>query len=179
MSTERRASSRAISALRREARACTNCSLYQHATQTVFGEGRPGADLMLVGEQPGSEEDLSGQPFVGPAGKLLEKALEKAGLQGASLYVTNAVKHFKWKPRGKRRLHQKPNLTEIEACFPWLEAEIDAIRPKSIVCLGATAARSVLGRSVPVSDGPERSRMFRMLCNDLLRARSAARDPAG
>src|SRR5438046_1759332 len=119
---------------------CRACDLWRNATQTVFGEGAPDADVMLVGEQPGDQEDLSGHPFVGPAGKLLDRALERAGLDRSSVYVTNVVKHFKWEPRGKRRIHKKPNSAEINACRPWLEVEIQLVKPRAIVCLGATAA---------------------------------------
>jgi uracil-DNA glycosylase len=136
-----------LRALRKAARGCTACPLYRTGTQTVFGEGSPGAPIMLVGEQPGNVEDLSGRPFVGPAGKLLDRALADAGLDRAQIYVTNAVKHFKWVQRGKRRLHKRPGSLEIVACKPWLEAEIAAIAPQVIVCLGATAAQALLGRS--------------------------------
>jgi len=138
----------------------TNCAkLPKHArpaicgnsAQTVFGEGMPTAKIMLVGEQPGNQEDLEGKPFVGPAGKLLDAALEKAGIDRKKVYVTNAVKHFKWEPRGKRRIHKKPNAVEIAACRPWLDAEIAALRPKMIVCLGATAAQALLGRAFRVT----------------------------
>jgi uracil-DNA glycosylase family protein len=130
--------------LRDIAQGCTGCDLYRNATQTVFGEGPRKADLMLVGEQPGDQEDKQGHPFVGPAGRLLHDALEQAGFEG-SYYVTNVVKHFKWVERGKRRIHKKPNLSEVRACRPWLEAEIDVVRPQAIVCLGATAAQALLG----------------------------------
>jgi DNA polymerase len=117
----------------------------------VFGEGDPGAELMLIGEQPGDAEDLSGHPFVGPAGKLLDRALEQAGINRDQVYVTNVVKHFKWEPRGKRRIHKKPNAAEIAACRPWLDAEIALVRPRAIVCLGATAAQALLGRQFKVT----------------------------
>jgi DNA polymerase len=117
----------------------------------VFGEGDPGAGLMLIGEQPGDAEDLSGHPFVGPAGKLLDRALEQAGINRDQVYVTNVVKHFKWEPRGKRRIHKKPNAAEIAACRPWLDAEIALVRPRAIVCLGATAAQALLGRQFKVT----------------------------
>jgi len=130
---------------------CTACDLYRNATQTVFGAGRPGATLMLVGEQPGDREDIEGEPFVGPAGALLDRALEEAGIDRALTYVTNAVKHFKWQPRGKRRIHQKPNAAEMAACKPWLVAEVQAVGPKLIVLLGATAAQSVLGSKFRVT----------------------------
>jgi DNA polymerase len=137
--------------LRREAAACRNCPLWERATQTVFGEGSASAALMLVGEQPGDQEDRAGEPFVGPAGRLLDRALEDAGIDRDQVYVTNAVKHFKWTPRGKRRIHQKPNASEIKACQPWLEAEVAAVRPELIVALGATAAQSLLGPSFRVT----------------------------
>ena len=128
------------------AKDCQACDLYKIGTQTVFGEGSPRAALMLVGEQPGDAEDLSGRPFVGPAGRLLDRALEAAGVDRAAVYVTNVVKHFKWEPRGKRRIHKKPNAGEIAACRPWLDTEIALIKPRAIVCLGATAAQALLGR---------------------------------
>ena len=124
---------------------CEGCSLYERATQTVFGEGRPGAAVMLVGEQPGDQEDRDGAPFVGPAGRLLDRALEAAGIDRADVYVTNAVKHFKWDARGKRRIHKRPNAEEVAACRPWLEAELEVVRPRVVVCLGATAAQALLG----------------------------------
>jgi uracil-DNA glycosylase family protein len=124
---------------------CQGCDLYQRAAQVVFGEGRLRASLFLVGEQPGDREDQQGRPFVGPAGLLLDKCLESAGIDRREVYVTNAVKHFKWEPRGKIRLHKKPNSLEIAACRPWLEAEIEAVQPQLIVCLGATAAQDLLG----------------------------------
>jgi len=124
---------------------CTACDLYKRATQTVFGEGVAHAPLMLIGEQPGDQEDLQGRPFVGPAGRLLDVALAEAGISRKHTYVTNAVKHFKWVPRGKRRIHEKPNGRERQACSPWLEAEIEAVAPRIVVCLGATAAQSLLG----------------------------------
>jgi uracil-DNA glycosylase family protein len=130
---------------------CRACDLWKCGTQTVFGEGSLGASLMLIGEQPGDQEDLQGKPFVGPAGKLLDAALERAGIVREQTYVTNAVKHFKWEPRGKRRIHKKPNAAEIAACRPWLEAEIAAVQPKIIVCLGATAAQSLLGPAFRVT----------------------------
>ena len=133
--------------LRREARECTACPLFENATQTVFGIGSPSATLLLVGEQPGDEEDLSGEPFVGPAGRLLDEVLEEAGIDRARVYVTNAVKHFKWEPRGKRRLHKKPRAGEIKACRPWLLAELETVSPRVIVALGATAAQALLGPS--------------------------------
>ncbi len=133
--------------LRARAARCRACGLYRKATQTVFGEGPEHAKLMLVGEQPGDQEDLAGQPFVGPAGRLLDKALSEVGITRADAYVTNAVKHFKWVPRGKRRIHEKPNGQERQACHPWLEAEIRFVAPRLVVCLGATAAQALLGPS--------------------------------
>jgi DNA polymerase len=129
------------------ARRCQACDLYKHATQTVFGEGPAPAPMMLVGEQPGHQEDLQGHPFVGPAGRILEAALAEANIPRDQIYVTNAVKHFKWEPRGKRRLHSKPNAVEIHACNGWLEAEIAVVKPTVIVCLGATASQVFLGRA--------------------------------
>jgi DNA polymerase len=138
--------SRSLAILREAAQGCKGCSLYQRATQTVFGAGTKKAKLILLGEQPGDQEDLEGEPFVGPAGRLLDEVLENAQIDRKLVYVTNAVKHFKWEPRGKRRLHSKPSAREIAACRPWFEAELAAIEPKVVVCLGATAAQSVLGR---------------------------------
>jgi DNA polymerase len=137
--------------LQEAAAGCTACALYKTGTQTVFGEGARQAQVMFVGEQPGDREDLVGKPFVGPAGKLLDKALVEAGIDRDSVYVTNVVKHFKWEPRGKRRIHKKPNQLEINACRPWLDAEIDVVKPQVIVCLGATAAQALLGRSFKVT----------------------------
>ena len=137
--------------LRQEARRCRDCPLWANATQTVFGAGDPHARVMLVGEQPGDEEDRKGLPFVGPAGRLLGRALEAAGVEREHLYVTNAVKHFKWEARGKRRLHKTPAQREIDACHQWIEREIEAVQPVVIACLGATAARSLLGRDFRVS----------------------------
>ena len=149
--SEARPAARTISGLRREAAGCTACDLYRHATQTVFGEGPQDAPIVLVGEQPGDAEDLAGRPFVGPAGKLLDRALGDAGIDRERAYVTNAVKHFKWILRGKKRIHNKPNAIQIEACAPWLEAEVETIGPEVVVLLGATAAQSVLGRSFRVT----------------------------
>jgi DNA polymerase len=132
-------------------KACTACHLYKRGTQTVFGEGPKHAPLMLVGEQPGDYEDVAGKPFVGPAGKILDRALEEAGIDRSKVYVTNVVKHFKWEPRGKRRIHQKPNSREIAACRPWMEAELRLVRPKLLVCLGATAAQAIFGPSFRVT----------------------------
>jgi uracil-DNA glycosylase len=131
---------------------CTGCDLYKNATQTVFGEGSNHARVLFIGEQPGDKEDVEGRPFVGPAGKLLDKALEAAGIDRTEVYVTNAVKHFKWEARGKRRIHKKPNQLEIMACRPWLEAEIAVVKPIVVVCLGATAAQSLLGKSFKVTE---------------------------
>jgi DNA polymerase len=152
---------RSLPVLREAVQACHGCDLYRNATQAVFGEieaerespnPRPhSAQLMLIGEQPGDREDLEGRPFVGPAGKLLDQALDQAGIPRTQAYVTNAVKHFKWEPRGKRRIHEKPTLREIKACRPWLDAEIEAIHPRLIVCLGATAAQSLLGSTFRVT----------------------------
>ncbi len=133
------------------ARACTACHLYKRGTQTVFGEGPKRAKVMMVGEQPGDQEDLAGKPFVGPAGKLLDRALEEAGIDRNDVYVTNTVKHFKWEPRGKRRIHQKPNSREIAACRPWMEAELRIVKPKLLVCLGSTAAQAIFGSSFRVT----------------------------
>jgi DNA polymerase len=140
----------AISRLRAEAAGCRACPLWRHATQTVFGEGSVPASVMLVGEQPGNEEEQQGHPFVGPAGGLLERALDEAGIARTEVYVTNAVKHFKWEPRGKRRIHKTPAQREIEACNRWLNAEIASVQPKLIICLGATAGRAVLGHAVRI-----------------------------
>jgi DNA polymerase len=140
-----------LAELARAAEACTACDLYQHATQTVFGEGPARAELMCIGEQPGDREDVAGRPFVGPAGRVLDDALEAAGIDRADVYVTNVVKHFKWQRRGKVRLHKKPNAAEIHACRPWWEAEVAAVRPSVICCLGATAAQALLGRSFRVT----------------------------
>jgi uracil-DNA glycosylase len=142
---------KSISELREEARTCQDCPLWANATQTVFGAGDPHARVMLVGEQPGDEEDKKGLPFVGPAGRLLERALEAAGVERERLYVTNAVKHFKWQLRGKRRLHKTPAQREIDACHQWLEREIEAVKPHVIVALGGSAARAVIGKDFKVS----------------------------
>ena len=130
---------------------CKACDLYRRGTQTVFGDGPPRAGIMFVGEQPGDAEDIAGQPFVGPAGRLLDRALEEAGIDRKIVYVTNVVKHFKWEPRGKRRIHAKPNAAEVAACRPWLETEIALIKPRVLVCLGATAAQALLGKAFRVS----------------------------
>jgi DNA polymerase len=142
---------RTLPALAEAAKDCRGCDLYANAAQTVFGQGPVGADIMLVGEQPGDREDLEGHPFVGSAGRLLDRALEAAGIDRTRVYVTNAVKHFKFESRGKRRIHKKPNAEEIRACRPWLEAELAAVDPKIVVCLGATAAQAVIGRSFKVT----------------------------
>ncbi len=138
-------------ALREAAAGCRACDLYKTGTQTVFGEGAGHAQVMFVGEQPGDREDREGKPFVGPAGRVLDEALEEAGIDRRHVYITNAVKHFKWKPQGKRRLHQKPNAAEINACRPWLDAEIATVKPHLLVLLGATAAQALLGRDFRVS----------------------------
>jgi DNA polymerase len=137
--------------VRAAAAGCRACHLYQNATQTVFGEGPSNADVMMVGEQPGDAEDVAGHPFVGPAGKLLDRALQDAGIDRRRVYVTNVVKHFKWEPRGKRRIHAKPNGAEIAACRPWLETELALVKPRVLVCLGATAAQALLGKAFKVS----------------------------
>jgi uracil-DNA glycosylase len=139
------------SALREAAKDCEACHLYKGATQTVFGEGPKGATMMLVGEQPGDYEDVAGKPFVGPAGKIMDQALEEAGIDRTKVYVTNVVKHFKWEPRGKRRIHQKPNSREIAACRPWLEAELRIVKPKLVVAMGATAAQTIFGPAFRVT----------------------------
>jgi uracil-DNA glycosylase len=138
--------------LREAAAGCRGCHLFENATQTVFGEGARAADVMLVGEQPGDQEDLAGKPFVGPAGRILDQALEEAGIDRRQAYVTNVVKHFKWQPRGKRRIHQKPNWSEMAACRPWLDAELDLIRPDAIAVLGATAAHALIGPGFTLRD---------------------------
>lgn len=141
-----------LATLTRAAATCRRCDLYARATQTVFGEGPSDAPVMLVGEQPGDEEDRAGHPFVGPAGRLLDRALAEAGVERGAVFVTNAVKHFKWKPtRGKRRLHDRPRDDEVQACLAWLEAEITAVKPKLVVCLGATAAQALLGKKFRVT----------------------------
>jgi DNA polymerase len=137
--------------LREVAAGCKACPLWERGTQTVFGEGARTAEVMLVGEQPGDQEDKAGQPFVGPAGRVLDEALEQAGIDRSKAYVTNVVKHFKWEARGKRRIHSKPNWTEIAACKPWLEAELAVVEPRVLVCLGATAAQALLGKQFRVT----------------------------
>jgi DNA polymerase len=141
-----------LKSLRRAAADCRACPLWKDATQTVFGEGRKKSAVMMVGEQPGDHEDLEGHPFVGPAGRLLGRALGDAGLDLDDVYLTNMVKHFKWTPKGKRRIHKKPNLSEIAACRPWLDAELKVVQPRGVVCLGATAAQALLGRDFRVSE---------------------------
>jgi DNA polymerase len=140
-----------LSSLRESAAGCRGCPLWENATQTVFGEGRRESQVMLVGEQPGDQEDLAGKPFVGPAGRMLDRALEEAGIDRSLAYVTNAVKHFKWQARGKRRIHAKPTWTELSACRPWLDAELAVVAPRVLVCLGATAAQSLLGKQFRVT----------------------------
>jgi uracil-DNA glycosylase family protein len=140
-----------LDSLRSIAASCTACPLHECGTQTVFGQGAVSASVMLVGEQPGDREDVAGEPFVGPAGALLDRALVDAGIDRSDAYVTNVVKHFKWRPAGKRRIHQKPNAAEIAACRPWLDKEIDLVDPRVVVCLGATAAQALLGRSFRVT----------------------------
>jgi len=149
---------RDLESLHAAARSCEGCDLYKNATQTVFGEGAEHANIILVGEQPGDMEDRQGHPFVGPAGRMLDKALAEARISRDEVYITNAVKHFRWIQRGKRRLHQKPVVRQIMACKPWLEAEIASIHPKLVVCLGATAAHSILGKVVPI--GQARGKFF-------------------
>jgi len=140
-----------LDGLREAAAGCKACPLWENATQTVFGEGAADADVVFVGEQPGDREDIEGLPFVGPAGKLFDEALVEARIDRSQVYVTNVVKHFKWKPQGKRRIHQKPNWREIAACRPWLDAELAVLKPRVLVCLGATAAQALLGRDFRVS----------------------------
>jgi uracil-DNA glycosylase len=143
--------SRSLRTLRQAAADCRGCPLWKDATQTVFGDGPRKATLMLVGEQPGDREDIEGEPFVGPAGRILAKALQAAEIERGEVYLTNAVKHFKWRPRGKRRLHQTPRAGEVEACKPWLDAELEAVRPRALLALGATAAKALYGSSVRVT----------------------------
>src|SRR5687767_6410731 len=141
---------RSLPSLQQAAKSCKGCDLYLNATQTVFGDGPSRASVILVGEQPGDIEDQKGQPFVGPAGRMLDRALEDARISRDEVYVTNAVKHFKWIWRGKRRLHQKPSVRQVVACRPWLEVEIEAVQPQILVCMGATAAQSVVGKPVAI-----------------------------
>ena len=166
---------------------CRACELWRRATQTVFGEGPVAARLLVVGEQPGNSEDLEGAPFVGPAGRMLDRALVEAGIDRSTVYVTNVVKHFKWRraPSGKRRIHQKPDRAEVEACFPWLEAEVGRVRPELIVCLGATAAQALLGASFRVTrehgqvlDSPLGPALATVHPSAILRAPDDARDEA-
>lgn len=138
---------KSLRSMRRAAANCKGCDLFRGATQTVFGEGSARAELLILGEMPGDQEDLAGRPFVGPAGELLQRALDQAGVPRGAAYISNVVKHFKFKPRGKRRIHQKPNALEIQACSPWLEAELAIVKPQVILCLGATAAQALLGKS--------------------------------
>src|SRR3954471_17353444 len=140
-----------LATVREAAAHCTACHLYKLGTQTVFGEGPKRAAMMLIGEQPGDYEDVAGKPFVGPAGKIMNRALEEAGIDRSQVYVTNAVKHFKWEPRGKRRIHQKPNSREIAACRPWMEAELRIVKPELLVCLGSTAAQAIFGSAFRVT----------------------------
>jgi uracil-DNA glycosylase len=149
---------RTLAGLREAADSCRGCELYKNATQTVFGEGPEEASIILIGEQPGDMEDRQGHPFVGPAGRILDKALAEASITREKVYVTNAVKHFKWTPQGKRRKHQRPLMSEVMACRPWLESEVEALHAKILVCMGATAAQSVLGRNVPITK--ERGKFF-------------------
>jgi uracil-DNA glycosylase len=149
---------RTLESLRAAADSCEGCDLYKNATQTVFGEGPKDASVILVGEQPGDMEDRQGHPFVGPAGRLLDKALAEAKIPRDDVYITNAVKHFRWIQRGKRRLHQKPAIRQVTACKPWLQSELEVIHPKVVVCLGATAAQSILGRVVTI--GEARGKFF-------------------
>jgi DNA polymerase len=149
---------RTLPVLRKAVQECRGCDLYRHATQAVFGElgadpetEKPKVSIMMIGEQPGDSEDKEGRPFVGPAGRLLDQCLEDAGIDRRAVYVTNTVKHFKWEPRGKLRIHKKPSMTEIHACRPWLEAELEAVKPKLIVCLGAVASQSLLGSSLKIT----------------------------
>jgi DNA polymerase len=144
-------SPKSLQALVQKAKHCKNCDLWRTATQTVFGAGHSRAKIMMIGEQPGHEEDLQGKPFVGPAGRLFDKLLREAGIDREKVYLTNAVKHFKWEPRGKRRIHKKPNAQEIAACRPWLDAEMAVVQPAVLVCLGATAAQALLGKTFRVT----------------------------
>ena len=162
-----------LSALREAAASCKGCHLWQVGTQTVFGEGANKAQVMFVGEQPGDQEDRAGKPFVGPAGRLLDEALVAAGIDRSTTYVTNAVKHFKWQARGKRRIHQKPNWTEMTACRPWLEAELAVVKPRVLVLLGATAAQSLLGRQFRVTQN-----RGKLLESDLAEAVTATVHPS-
>ena len=153
MVTKKRSATAQLEGLRDKAAGCTDCPLYANATQTVFGEGSPRARIMVVGEQPGDVEDRQGHPFVGPAGRILDQGLAEAGIARRAIYVTNAVKHFKWEPRGKRRLHKSPAQREIDACYQWLEGEMEAVRPALVVALGATAAKVLLGPRFRITQG--------------------------
>jgi DNA polymerase len=148
-----------LPSLEHAAAGCKGCPLYKNATQTVFGEGRRDATIIMIGEQPGDQEDLAGKPFIGPAGKMLDSALEEVGIDRQTVYVTNAVKHFKWTPKGKRRIHGKPNSREVNACMPWLSAEIQVVKPDMIVCLGATAAQALMGKDFRITKS--RGEVFR------------------
>jgi DNA polymerase len=181
------ASAGPLEEVRELASGCRACELWRRATQTVFGEGPAAARLLVVGEQPGNSEDLEGVPFVGPAGRMLDRALVEAGIDRSTVYVTNVVKHFKWRraPSGKRRIHQKPDRAEVEACFPWLEAEVGRVRPELIVCLGATAAQALLGASFRVTrehgrivDSPLGPALATVHPSAILRAPDDARDEA-
>jgi uracil-DNA glycosylase len=163
---------RSLGALAEAAQACQACPLFANATQAVFGEGPLAARIVLVGEQPGHEEDLSGQPFVGPAGAVLEQALEQAGIDRRLLYVTNAVKHFSWEPRGKRRIHKKPRASEIKACHPWLGAELTRIKPAVTVCMGTSAVQSLLGPKMTI--GAAKGRVFESAYGPLIVTRHPA-----
>ena len=162
-----------LDAIREAAAGCRGCHLWELGTQTVFGEGRPGAEIMFVGEQPGDQEDRVGRPFVGPAGRLFDQALGAAGIDRSRTYVTSAVKHFKWKARGKRRIHQKPNWAEMTACRPWLEAELKVVEPRVLVLLGATAGQSLLGRQFRVTQNRRK-----LLESDLAEAVTATIHPS-
>jgi uracil-DNA glycosylase family protein len=148
-----------LPALHRAAESCKGCPLYKNGTQTVFGQGRPTARIVMIGEQPGDQEDHAGKPFVGPAGKILDDALAEVGIDRDEVYVTNAVKHFKWTPKGKRRIHSKPTSREISACMPWLQAELQVIQPQMVVCLGATAAQTLMGKDFRITKS--RGEIFR------------------
>lgn len=161
-------SAKSLDDLKEAARDCRSCNLWEHATQTVFGEGHVDAEVVLVGEQPGDKEDLAGHPFIGPAGKVLDQALTSAGINRETVYVTNLVKHFKSVQRGKWRIHKKPNADEIAACRPWLDAEISAIRPKVVVCLGASAAHAMIGRNFRVTQ--QRGEMLKSELADFITA---------
>jgi uracil-DNA glycosylase family protein len=177
---------RTLEQLIEAASGCRACDLWKTGTQTVFGEGAVEAEVMMVGEQPGDREDVEGRPFVGPAGRVLDDALEQAGIDRNRVYLTNVVKHFKWRPRGKRRIHQKPNMEEIRACRPWLDGELETVKPRVLVCLGATAAQALLGREFRVSrqrgefvDSPLAERVLATVHpSSVLRTDEAERDAA-